>query len=207
MEYNRIRQFTIFIRAAGQSRFLPASTDHTSAGDHHYETGTEKITVGAAGSVPVRDRFCIRDKSRRNFDAGGNCCKRQVVKDIFIAYGKTEDEAKQWLTDNGWEPLSGQADLGPGKASLFDSEIAAVPGIKRTDKAEEAVTDMAVMNMKGGYSLPDYQKLLDSKNSEIDEMIRNYLPIIQEFRANYEGKGSRPGFPVVRDQYGTGLDG
>ena len=77
----------------------------------------------------------------------------KYVGDVFIAYGKTEEEAAKWLKDNGWEPVEG--DFNAGKASFFDDNelqdqnVAAVMGIKRTDEKNQAVTDMAVMNMTG----------------------------------------------------------
>ena len=82
-------------------------------------------------------------------DAGSG----KYVSDVFIAYGKTEDKAKAWLEKNGWEPVAG--DFNAGKASFFDDNkiqdqnVAAVMGIKRTDDKDKAITDMAVMNMKG----------------------------------------------------------
>ena len=118
----------------------------------------------------------------------------KYVKEAFIAYGKTEKEAAEWLTKNGWEPVSG--DFNAGKASFFDDNkaqdqnIAAVMGIKRTDKEKEAVTDMAVMNMTGGYSIPDYDSLLKKKKAEIDEFVNSFMPVIKEFRTNHSGKGS-----------------
>ena len=57
----------------------------------------------------------------------------KYVSDVFIAYGKTEDEAKAWLTKNDWEPVEG--DFNAGKASFFDDNklqdqnVAAVMGI------------------------------------------------------------------------------
>ena len=121
----------------------------------------------------------------------------KYVKDVFIAYGKTEKQATEWLTKNGWEPLAG--DLNAGKASFFDDNkiqdqnVAAVLGIKRTNKEKDAVTDMAVMNMSGGYSIPDYSSLLKTKKSEIDEFVNSFMPVIEEFRANRSGKGSSYG--------------
>ncbi len=87
----------------------------------------------------------------------------KYVSEVFIAYGKTEGDAKKWLTDNGWEPVGG--DLNAGKLSFWDSgdKVAAVMGIRRTDDAGDAITDMAVMNMKGGYSCNDYKMLLQEK--------------------------------------------
>ena len=117
----------------------------------------------------------------------------KYLRDIFVAYGKTEEEAKQWLANNGWEPVKGNSNVGLGKASAFDDEIASVIGIRRTDKADEAITDMAVMNMKGGYSLAAYQDLLAQKKAQIDDYISHFFPVIEEYRDNYNGKGSALG--------------
>ena len=121
--------------------------------------------------------------------AGENTGK--YVQDVFIAYGKTEDEARAWLTANGWEPVNG--DFCAGKNSTWDDPIAAVMGIRRTDDATDAVTDMAVMNMSGGYSFPAYESLVEKKQAEIDEFIGAFLPVLQEYRANYKGQGSAAG--------------
>ena len=121
----------------------------------------------------------------------------KYVSDVFIAYGKTEKEAKKWLTDNGWEPVEG--DFNAGKASFFDNNkiqdqnVAAVMGIKRTDDKHNAITDMAVMNMTGGYSIPDYETLLTQKKAEIDEFVNHFMVVIEEYRANYNNEGSEFG--------------
>ena len=112
----------------------------------------------------------------------------KYVKDVYIAYGKSEKEAAKWLTDNGWEPVAG--DFNAGKASKFDDDVAAVMGIKRTDDKYKAVTDMAVMNMKGGYSFPAYEELVDQKKADINEFVNCFLPVLKEYRANYNGEGS-----------------
>ena len=121
----------------------------------------------------------------------------KYVSDVFIAYGKSEKKATEWLQKNGWEPVKG--DFNAGKASFFDDNkiqdqnVAAVMGIKRTDDKEQAITDMAVMNMKGGYSLPEYEKLIDEKKTEINEFINHFMVVIEEYRANYNGEGSEFG--------------
>ena len=121
----------------------------------------------------------------------------KYVSDVYIAYGKTEDEAKKWLEDNGWEPVEG--DLNAGKASFFDDNklqdqnVAAVMGIHRTDEKASAVTDMAVMNMKGGYDIPQYEELVAQKRQDIDEFINSFLPVLKEYRDNYLGRGGASG--------------
>lgn len=147
--------------------------------------GAMVICMSAAAGVPAT--VCAEET-----EGGG-----KYVSDVFIAYGKTEEEATKWLKDNGWEPVSG--DLNAGKASYWDDRyghrenVASVMGIKRTDKTYEAVTDMAVMNMKGGYDIPMYEDLVDQKRKDIDEFINTFLPVLKEYRANYNNEGSESG--------------
>ncbi len=121
----------------------------------------------------------------------------KYVSEVFIAYGKTEAKASEWLKKNGWEPVQG--DFNAGKASFFDDNmlqdqnVAAVMGIKRTDDKNDAITDMAVMNMTGGYSLPQYEELLGQKKAEIDDYINHFKVVIEEYRANYNNEGSEYG--------------
>ena len=128
---------------------------------------------------------------------GGSENTGKYVSDVFIAYGKTEDKAKEWLEENGWEPVKG--DFNAGKASFWDDNklakdnVAAVMGIKRTDNEKAAITDLAVMNMTGGYSVPAYEELVKEKKAEIDECVNSLLPMLEEYRANYNGQGSSYG--------------
>ncbi len=117
----------------------------------------------------------------------------KYVSDVFIAYGDTQEEAVEWLEANGWEPIKGNNDFNAGKSSSLDDDVVAAMGIKRTNKPENAITDMAVMNMGGGYSFPDYERLLNEKKAEINEFINNFLVVIQEFRDNYNGLGGKEG--------------
>ncbi|MBR7038454.1 MAG: hypothetical protein IKI21_04330 [Oscillospiraceae bacterium] len=125
------------------------------------------------------------------FAADGGAGK--YVSEVFIAYGKTEDEAKTWLTDHGWEPVG--SDLNAGKLSYWDKnqKVAAVMGIKRTNDPNDAVTDMAVMNMNGGYSFKDYEMLVQEKQTEINAFVDTFIPVLREYRDNYNGNGSAAG--------------
>lgn len=118
--------------------------------------------------------------------------KEKYLKDVFIAYGEKKEDAEKWLRDNGWEPV---ADLNEGKTSNatgFKNAVV-VLGIKRTSNPNEAITDMAVMNMKGGYSFDDYESIVKQKKTDIDEFINTFIPVLEEYRTNYNGKGSKGG--------------
>ena len=164
-----VRKFLAVLMAA--CLFLTGSAARANA--------AETTTAAAPETAKASDDAAVKSAGEGKY-----------LQDIFVAYGKTEEEAKKWLKENGWEPIKGNANAGLGKASFFDNEIAAVIGIRRTTKADEALTDLAVMNMKGGYSLPAYQELLDEKKAEIDEFIRGFIPILEEYRQNYKGEGS-----------------
>ena len=135
--------------------------------------------------------------------AAASAGKGKYVADVYFAYAKTEEEAVEWLKANGWEPIKGSNNFNAGKESTFDNAVAVAMGIKRTDKADEAITDMAVMNMKGGYSFPDYEDLLNEKKAEIDEFINNFIPVLEEYRANYNGQGSKDGKARADMAYAT----
>ena len=124
--------------------------------------------------------------------AAGNDGNGKYLKDVYIAYGETKAEAENWLRDNGWEPF---ADLNEGKTStaLGFANAVAVLGIKRTNDPNEAITDMAAMNMKGGYSFDDYEGLVAQKKTDITEFINTFVPALEEYRANYNGEGSEGG--------------
>ncbi len=121
--------------------------------------------------------------------------KGKYVKDVFIAYGYSEQEAINWLKENGWEPVT-DGNLNSGKTSKAKGfkEAVAYMGIKRTNDPEEAITDMATMHMLGdGYSFDDYEGLVAQKKKDIDEFIFTFKPVLEEYRANFNGEGSEGG--------------
>ena len=114
--------------------------------------------------------------------------KNKYIKDVILSYGKTADEAKAWLTENGYEILD--YDLNEGADDTFSTARAVYLGYTTTNDAEEAITDMRLMNMKGGYSVQDYQMLLDEQKANIKLFMDNFIVAINEYRANYKaGQG------------------
>ncbi len=108
---------------------------------------------------------------------------KTYVKEVVLSYGKTSEEAKKWLTDNGYTVLN--YDLNEDADDLFSTERAVYLGYKTTKNADEAITDMKLMNMKGGYSVQDYQILLEEQKANIRLFINNFITAINEYRKNY----------------------
>ncbi len=105
----------------------------------------------------------------------------KYVSEVYVAYGKDAEEAKKTLEDKGFTPVEGNLNDG-GKTY-------AMMGYKTTDDIRESITDLAVMNMRGDYSVEDYKKLLKGQKTEIAEFLDEFMTVIKEYRYNLkEGK-------------------
>ncbi len=115
--------------------------------------------------------------------------KATYIKDVVISYGDTEEEAKNWLTENGYEILDNN--LNEGADDLISSKRAVYLGYTTTNDAEEAITDMRLMNMQGGYSVQDYQIMLEEQKTNIRSFLDKFLIAVNEYRANYNAGQQR----------------
>ena len=114
---------------------------------------------------------------------------KKYVKETILSYGNTADEAKKWLTDNGYEIVDNN--LNDGANDWASTERAVYLGYKTTDNADEAITDMKLMNMKGGYSVQDYQMLLEEQKTNIKLFFDDFKSAIKEYRENYKANSER----------------
>ena len=115
--------------------------------------------------------------------------KNKYIKEIFLSYGNSDSEAKSYLTDNSYEVLD--YNLNEGADDTLSTKRAVYLGYKTTSNADEAITDMKLMNMKGGYSVQDYQMLLDEQKDNIQFFLNDFIIAINEYRNNYKKeKGS-----------------
>lgn len=100
----------------------------------------------------------------------------KYVSDVYVAYGKDADAAKQTLEEKGFIPVEGNLNDG-GKTYVM-------LGYKTTGDIRESITDLAVMNMNGGYSVEDYKTFLKSQKNRIAEFLNEFMSVIKEYRAN-----------------------
>ena len=60
-------------------------------------------------------------------------------------------------------------------------------GFKSTEDVNDAITDLAVMNMKGGYSYEDYEKLMQSHmDTQIKPFVNRFIATLKEYRENLQ---------------------
>ena len=145
-----------------------------------------KKTLKAALSVVLSIAMCLVVCTSA-FAASSE--KNKYIKEIFLSYGNSDAEAKSYLTDNGYEVLD--YNLNEGADDTLSTKRAVYLGYKTTSDADEAITDMKLMNMKGGYSVQDYQMLLDEQKDNIQLFLNNFIIAINEYRNNYNNEKGR----------------
>ncbi len=103
----------------------------------------------------------------------------QYLSDIKIAYGADGDKL---LTEAGYQVFETlDANNGGNGGPVWI-------GYKTTTNSNEAITDISLMNMKGGYSFEAYQQELEEISNNITAMLNNFSASIKEFRENYKNK-------------------
>ena len=113
----------------------------------------------------------------------------KYISEVKIGMG--EDEAKAAAALAGYAILSdenGPVDLNHGAGGGFGSKGDKVVylGYKTTDDPDDAITDLAVMNMKGGYSVQEYEVLFESYiKTQIEPMIARFAAALAEYRVNF----------------------
>ena len=103
---------------------------------------------------------------------------KKYVSEVFTAYGEDEAAAKSALESKGYTPVKGNLNDGAGTYVMM--------GYKTTDDADKAITDLALMNSAGGYSVGDYENLLKKKREDITAFLTEFMQVIKEYRANYK---------------------
>ena len=117
------------------------------------------------------------------------------VSDVKVGMGETSQEAAAELLADGYTILteSGEyADLNEdagtnsGMKSGPTQKIVYL-GYKTTTDPKEAITDLAVMNMNGGYDVEEYNVLMAKHmDGEIKPFVDRFIAALEEYRANYK---------------------
>ena len=101
----------------------------------------------------------------------------KYVSEVYVAYGKDYESAKRTLWDKGYTPVDGNLNFGGKTYALM--------GYKTTNNIRDSITDLAVMNMNGDYSVENYKTLLKKQKTDIAESLNEFMSVIQEYRSNY----------------------
>jgi len=122
--------------------------------------------------------------------------EQKYISEVKVGMGVTSEQASKELLDEGYTILK---DDNGNYADLNKDAGAASPlkegpnqkivylGYKTTSEAGNAITDLAVMNMDGGYSFEDYEKLMQSHlDTQIKPFVDRFIATLKEYRENLQ---------------------
>ena len=111
------------------------------------------------------------------------------LSDLKMAEANTADEAKKLLTDAGYEILD--KNLNP------DGSKAVYLGYKKSKNVDDAITDVKVMNMNGGFNISDYDTIFEEAMETYSAEVNNLRIAANEFAENYKA-GKREALNAYR---------
>ena len=107
----------------------------------------------------------------------------QFLSEVALIYKDTVEEAQAVIQGTDWKLFN--KDLNPNAdISIFDDGV--YLAYKTSTNVEDAITDLRVMDMYGGYQTTNYQKEVEKSRKEYDAKIDQLRVATSEFKAKYE---------------------
>ena len=106
----------------------------------------------------------------------------EYLSDLRLIYADNYEEAKEILANTEFEDykiFNSNLNDNTGKTGVWLA-------YKTTTDIEEAITDIAVMQMNGGYNEGNYQAMIKQSYKEYLEFGENYLTAIEYFKTGYD---------------------
>ena len=100
------------------------------------------------------------------------------LSDLKMAEADTEEEAKNILSSNGYIVLDKNLNPGGDKAVYL--------GYMKSTNVDDAITDIRVMNMNGGFNISDYESIVEDALQEYKKEVDNIRIAANEFAENYK---------------------
>jgi len=121
--------------------------------------------------------------------------EKKYISEVKVGMGETSEQASKELLEEGYTILKDggeYADLNKdagAKSALKEGPNQKIVylGYKTTAEASDAITDLAVMNMRGGYSFEDYEKLVQNHmDTQIKPFVDRFIATLKEYRENLQ---------------------
>ena len=106
----------------------------------------------------------------------------EYISEVALVYKNSVEDARAAIAGTDWKLY--EQDLNPNADYMFDDGVYLI--YKTSTNVEDAITDLCVMDMYGGYSISDYQTQLEASRAEYLKLIANLRVAVDEFKAAYE---------------------
>ena len=98
-------------------------------------------------------------------------------------YEDSVEEAQEAIAGTDWKLFN--KDLNPdADITVFDNGVYLI--YKTSTNVEDAITDLRVMDMYGGFVTTNYQKQIEKSRKEYDEKVDELRVVTNEFKDKYE---------------------
>ena len=107
--------------------------------------------------------------------------EEEFISDVALVYKNSVEEAKEAIAGTEWKLF--ETDLNANADYWYDDGVYLI--YKTTTNVEEAITDLRVMDMYGGYSTTNYEKQLENSRKQYMQMISLLRVAAGEFKTLY----------------------
>ena len=105
----------------------------------------------------------------------------EFISEVALVYKDSVEDAKAVIAGTDWRLL--EQDLNPDADYMFDDGVYLI--YKTSTNVEDAITDLRVMNMYGGYSTSNYEEQLEASRNEYMKLVSYIRTAANEFATRY----------------------
>ena len=106
----------------------------------------------------------------------------EFLSEVALVYENSVEDARKAIEGTDWKLF--EQDLNPDADVLIDDGVYLI--YKTSTNVEDAITDLRVMDMYGGYSVSNYQKQLEASRDGYTAMVKDLRAVASEFKALYD---------------------
>ena len=110
--------------------------------------------------------------------AGGE----EFISEVALVYKDSVEDAKAAIAGTDWKLF--EQDLNPNADFIIDDGVYLI--YKTSTDVEDAITDLRVMDMYGGFSVSNYEKQLEESRAAYTEMLKTLRVAVSEFKKQYK---------------------
>ena len=105
----------------------------------------------------------------------------EYLSEIALIYEDSVEDAKKAIEGTDWKLF--EQDLNANADYMFDNGVYLI--YKTSTNVEDAITDLRVMDMYGGYSVSNYKAQLEASRQQYTEMVQQLRRAVTEFKTLY----------------------
>ena len=108
--------------------------------------------------------------------------EEEFLSEVALVYEDSVEDAREAIAGTDWKLF--EQDLNPDADAVFDNGVYLI--YKTSTDVEDAITDLRVMDMYGGYSTTNYEKQLEKTRTQYMQAIADLRKATSEFKVLYE---------------------